>query len=594
MTVSTLAPRARRRMQPPPPADPVTRYALDVLAGRILACRYVHKACERHLSDLATGAERGLHFDAAEAQRSIDFYHLLHHYKGREDRITLEPWQQFVVGSAFGWKRADGTRRFRIVYVEVASKNGKSTMAGGAGLRLAFFDGEPGAEVYAAATKRDQAKIPWNAAVAMVRKSPGLHARIQINAGSLSQTATASFFQPLGRDSDSDQGINPNGAIIDELHVHDSRDLLDNIEKAASVRRQPMIWKITTAGVKRESVWWEERSDAIAVLEGRATDDSLFAAVYTLDEGDDPFDESVWVKANPNLDVSVRRDFLRERSAKAQRSPGALAGFLRFHANVPTQQSTKAIDIEAWDGCTTRAPDEDYDAWVERVAPRGSLGYAALDLASVRDLTALVDVFRSGDRVAAVCRFWCPEDGIAERSRVDGVPYGDWVRDGWLIATPGNITDYAYVRREFTGTYLDDGKVAHDPACQADRWELRELGYDRWNATQLATEFTEDGAACIVVPQTFAGLGPGWRELERLILDHKLDHGGHPVLRWMAGNVEVETDGSGNQKPSKAKSSERIDGIAALDMAIGRLITHVSEDERSVYETEGRGLVEVG
>ncbi len=235
------------------------------------------------------------------------------------------------------------------MYCEVASKNGKSTMAGGAGLRLAFFDDEPGAEVYAAATKREQAMIPWAAAKAMVTKSPHLAARISVAVGSLFVPETSSVFRPLGRDADSDQGINPNGAIIDELHVHASRDLLDNIEKAASVRRQPMTWKITTAGESRTSVWWDERSDAIAVLEGRATDDSLFAIVYTLDEGDDPFDEAVWVKANPGLDVSVKVDFLRERAAKAQRSPAAMTSYLRYHMNVPTGAGSKAISIDEWD-----------------------------------------------------------------------------------------------------------------------------------------------------------------------------------------------------------------------------------------------------
>jgi phage terminase large subunit-like protein len=581
MTVSTLAPRARHRMQPPPPADPVTQYALDVLGGRIVACRYVRLACERHLRDLATGHERGLTFDVAEAKRSIEFYGLLHHYKGRDDLIVLEGWQQFVVGSAFGWKRADGSRRFRIVYTEVGSKNGKSTIAGGAGLRLAFFDGEPGAEVYAAATKRDQAKIPWGAAVAMVRKSPSMRRLIEIRAGSLAQPGTSSFFQPLGRDSDSDQGINPNGAIIDELHVHSTRDLLDNIEKAASVRRQPMIWKLTTAGVKRTSVWWDERSDAIAVLEGRATDDSMFAVIFTLDEGDDPFDEAVWPKANPNLGVSVQLDFLRERAAKAQRSPAAMAAYLRYHMNLPAQQSSRAIDMKVWDANDGLLRDdagnaaETYEEWATRVVPHGAAGFEGLDLASVRDLTALIAVFRDEeDFVNVLCRFYCPEDGVQERSRHDGVPYADWVRDGWLIATPGNVTDYDYVREE--------------QKALAEGYEISEIGFDRWNATQLVTQLQQDGATCVAIAQTHAGLGAGWRELERILLETKLRHGGHPILRWMADNVEVETDAAGNQKPSKAKSSERIDGMVALNMAIARLIVHAEIEEAEPAMLLGR------
>jgi phage terminase large subunit-like protein len=528
--ISTLAPRARGRMQPPPPADPVTQYALDVLAGRIVAGVLIRKACERHLGDLATGAARGLRFDVAAAQRAIAFPELLKHYKGEwaGQPITLEGWEKFALGALFGWKRADGTRRFRSLYLEVAKKNGKTILAAIIAILLAFFDNEAGAEVYSIATKRDQAKLSWNDAKHLIAKNPWLNARLHTYALSIADEGSASFFRPLGRDSgDAEQGINAHGAIVDELHVIDDSDSIDNVETAMSARRQPLIVKITTAGKKRQSVWSDERADAVAVVEGRATDDSMLVMVYTLDEGDDPFDEAVWPKANPNLGVSVSVDFLREQAAKAKRSPGKLAGYLQLRMNVPTQQAVKALDINEWDNCSGRPDGEDYEDWIERVIPKGAVGYGGLDLASVRDLTALIIPFRDSDGfVDVLCRFWCPEDGIAERSRIDGVPYADWARDGWLIATPGNVTDYSYVRRELTGRYLDGDRIAHDPDCLADRYEIAELGYDRWNATQLATEFTEDGATCIQIPQTYAGLGPGWRELERLILDGKLRHGG--------------------------------------------------------------------
>ena len=555
MTVSTLAPRARRRMIPPPPPHPVTQYALDVVAGRITAGQLVRKACERHIRDLADGAARGLWFDPAAADRAIQFFPLLRHYKGKwgprpghplGDPIRLEPWEQFLVGSMFGWKRADGTRRFRWGYVEIAKKNGKTLIAAGIGNLLAFFDGEPGAEVYAVATKRDQAKLVWNDALHMVKKNPHLARRLETLALTITDLKTASFFRPLGRDSDTDQGINPHGAIVDELHVLEDRDTIGNIETAMSARSQPMGLKITTAGVRRESIWAEERADAVSVVEGRATDDSLFVLVYTLDEGDDPFDEAVWPKANPNLGVSVNLDTLREQAEVAKRSPGKLAAFLRFRMNIPTSVGTRAIDIDEWDA----------NADPPQVQP-GAAGYAGLDLASVKDLTALIAVFRSVDGFYDVlCWFWCPEDGIELRSKRDGVPYADCVRDGFLTATPGNVTDYAFIRealKEIGATYL-----------------ISEIGYDKWNATQLVTELEQDGAVCVPIPQTHAGLGPAWRELDKLILEHRLRHGGHPILRWMAGNVEVETDAAENQKPSKRLSVERIDGMVALDMAINR------------------------
>ena len=373
---------------------------------------------------------------------------------------------------------------------------------------------------------------------------------------------------PLGRDSDTgDQGINPHGGLVDELHVLDSPDPIDNLETATAARSQPMLAFITTAGVKRESVWATMRADAISVVEGRATDDSMLVLIYTLDEGDDPFDETVWPKANPNLGVSVKVDTLRDMAEKAKRSPGKLAPFLRFRMNIPTGVATRALDIDEWD--RNAAPPQ---------IPDGARVWAGLDLASVTDLTALLLVHRDAERVVHVeCRFWCPAEGILERSRRDGVPYADWERDGYLIATPGNVTDYDFVQQEIKDL--------------AERWQVDEIGLDRWNATQLATDLTQDGAKVFFVPQTYSGLAPAWREMEKLVLEHRLRHGGHPILRWMAGNVEVETDPSGNQRPSKARSSEKIDGMVALDMAIGRLIAHLDE-QPSVYDDD-RGMVAV-
>lgn len=570
MTVSTLAPRARRRMQPPPPTHRVTQYALDVIAGRIVAGQLVRKAAERHVRDLADGPARGLTFDASAADRAIGFSLLLRHYKGEwgprpghpiGDPIRLEPWEMFLVGSLFGWKRADGTRRFRAAYVEVAKKNGKTLIAAVIAILLAFFDGEPGAEVYAVATKRDQAKLVWNDALQLVKKNPDLAKRLETLALTITDLKSASFFRPLGRDSDTDQGINPHGAIVDELHVLDDRDIIDNIETAMSARRQPVVVKITTAGVRRDSVWADERADAVSVVEGRATDDSMLVLIYTLDEGDDPFDEAVWPKSNPNLGVSVNVDMLRQQAAIAKRSPGKLAAYLRFRMNVPTAVSTKAIDIDLWDRWIDSEGMEHAQDEFEIVPLPGEGCYAALDLASVRDLTALILLFLASDGLYdTLCWFWCPEDGIEERSRKDGVPYGDWARDGLLIATPGNVTDYAFVKAKI----LELGTS----------FSIGEFGYDRWNATQLATELTQEGALMTVIPQTHAGLGPAWRELDKLVLEGKIRHAGHPILRWMAGNVEVETDAAGNQKPSKAHSAERIDGMVALDMALSRWMAH--------------------
>jgi phage terminase large subunit-like protein len=570
VTVSTLAPAARRKMVPPDPPDPITQYALDIVAGRIVAGSLVKKACERHLADLANGADRGLWFDVPAALKAVKFFSLLRHYKGelgKEDHgrgafVHLEDWQIFIVGSAFGWKRADGLRRFRSLYIEVAKKNGKTLLAAGLMLLLAFFDNEPGAECYSLATKEDQAKLSWNDGVQFVSKNSAIKSRVRKVGKRLVNETTASFWTPLGRDSDTgDQGINPHGFLVDELHVLESPDAIDNMETATSSRAQPMGVFITTAGVKRESVWANMRADAVAVVEGRATDDTMFVVIYTLDEGDDPFDEAVWPKSNPNLGVSVRLDTLRDQAEKAKRSPAKMAPFLRFRMNIPTSVSTKAIDIDVWDRWIDADGNEQrQDAYVIEI-PKGIGGYGGLDLASVKDLTALVFLWQAEEGwYDCQCWFWCPENGIVERSRRDGVPYADWARDGYLTPTPGDVTDYSFVKAAIL-------KLADEAA-------LADVGYDRWNATQMAIELMQEGATMTAIPQTHAGLGPAWRELEKLHLEGRLRHGGNPILRWMAGNVEVETDAAGNQKPSKVHSAERIDGMVALDMALGRWMAH--------------------
>ena len=432
------------------------------------------------------------------------------------------------------------------------------------GILLAFFDDEPGAEVYAIASKRDQAKLVWSDARRMIRNNPSLARRITDYALTLTDERSASLFRPLGRDSgESEQGVNPHGYIIDELHVLEDRDPIDNVETAAGARRQPMGIKITTAGVSRESVWAEERTDAVAVVEGRATDDTLLVLIYTLDDGDDPFDEAVWPKANPNHEVSVKLSYLREQADVAKRSPGKLTAFLRFHANVPTAVSTRAINIDEWDRCAGLEEGEDYEAWEARLfgGDTSRAGYAGLDLASVRDLTALLFLAAGeGNTIDVLARFYVPEEGIKDRARKDGVPYDEWVRDGYLIATPGNITDHEFIER--------------DVLALGGRHTIGEIGFDDWNSGMLPSHLTEQGVTMVRIPQTQSGLGPGWKELERWILNGRLRHGGHPILRWMAGNVEVETDAAGNQRPSKRRSSERIDGIVAMTMAANRWLAY--------------------
>lgn len=535
----------------------VTTYAEGVLSEGIPAGNLVRLACQRHMDDLKHGHLRGLTFDDAAAEHVIQFFSFLRHSKGEwaGTEFELAPWQRFIVGSLFGWKRRDGTRRFRTAYNEIARKNGKSTLSAGIGLYLAFFDDEPGAEVYAAATKRDQAKIVWSEGKRMVQNTPALRSRIKAFVNNLHIEATASKFEPLGADADSMDGLNIHGAIVDEVHAHKSRAMIDVLDTATGARRQPLIWYITTAGHDRDSVCWELRDYGVRVLEGQIEDDATFAFIATIDPGDDWRDENVWVKANPNLGISVKLDDLRSKAERAAKVPGQQNAFKRLHLDVWTEQAERWLSVEAWDEC-----GQEPDIWAGREC------FAGLDLSSTTDITAFVAVFPPEDRDGpwdVVARFWIPGDNIREKSERDRVPYDVWVDAGYVTATEGNITDYDVLREEVKAF--------------ATEYQIREIPYDPWNATQLATQLGNDGATVVPMSQGYSVMSEPAKFLESLVLGGRIRHGNNPVLRWMAANVAVQHGPNDSIRPTKAKSNGRIDGIVALIMALGRASVHLQE-----------------
>lgn len=549
------------------------QYVEDVLAGRIVACEWVTKACARHAADVEEGELRGLWFDAEAAKLAIAFFGLLKHSKGEwaGQIIHLEPWQQFVIWSLFGWKRDDGTRRFRTCYLEVGRKNGKSTLAAGVGLFLMVADGEPGAEVYSAATKRDQARITHAEATRMVKASPQLRRRLTVFKDNIHIRDTASKYEPLGRDTDSMDGLNVHGAIVDEVHAHKTRELWDLLETATGARRNPLMLAITTAGFDRQSLCWTQHEYTRKVLDGIVDDDSWFGIIFTLDEDDDWQDEANWIKANPNLDVSKKRDDMRRLAARAREMPSALNSFLRLHCDLWTQSETKWIAREHWDACGVA---------VDATGLRGRTAYGGLDLSSTSDITALVWVFSpqaDEDAYQIICHFWIPEEAMTERSHNDHVPYDAWVRAGYITATPGNVIDYEYILAQ-----IDEDMQAYD---------IPEIAFDRWGASRIQTQLAELGGEDFLVQfgQGFASMSPPMKELEKAILGHKLAHGNNPVLNWMADNLVARTDPAGNIKPDKEKSLEKIDGMTALIMGFDRATRHTEED--SVYEE--RGILEV-
>jgi phage terminase large subunit-like protein len=543
------------------------QYVSDVLDGTQVACEWVRKACGRHVRDMETGHERGLWFDEEAASLAIDFFTLLKHSKGEwaGQTLRLEPWQQFHLWVLFGWKKDDGTRRFRTSYLEVARKNGKTTTAAGVGLYLMLADNEPGAEIYTAATKRDQARIAHSEATRMVKASPHLRKVIRVVKDNLHIPDTASKFEPVGRDADSLDGLNIHAAIVDEVHAHKTRDMWDILETATGSRRQPLMFAITTAGFDRKSVCYELHEYTQKVLDGIIEDDSFFGLIYALDNEEEWEDETAWAKANPNLGVSVKFDDLRRKAAMAKEMPSALNPFLRLHMNIWTQAETRWIDPDKWSACGQS---------VDETGLQGRICYGGLDLSATTDITAFVLVFPpevDGDLYKVLCRFWIPEDSMHERSRRDRVPYDAWVREGYISATPGNTIDY-----DFLFDQVDQ---------DAQRFDIQEIAFDRWGAARVSQVLEEQGMTMVQFGQGFASMSGPTKELERLILSKRIAHGNNPVLNWMMHNTVVRQDPAGNLKPDKERSIEKIDGVVAMVMGLDRATRHT--DTTSVYEEQG-------
>ncbi len=548
---------------------PAMQYCLDVVEGRIRAGKWVRLACRRHLEDLEKGPGRGLYFDEEAARHVIEFFGFLKHSKGEwaGQGFDLEPWQQFYLWCKYGWMKEGGGRRFNTSHLEIARKNGKTTLAAGEALYLLFADGEMGAEVYSVATKKDQARICFEEAKRMVRASPFLSKYLGVFKHNIHCEATAGKFEPLGRDYDSLDGLNVHAAVCDELHAWKYRDLYEVIDTATGARTSPMISAITTAGTDRKGICYENRLYLQKVLEGVVRDDSWFGMIYTIDEGDDWEDETVWLKANPNLGVSCKLADLRRKARKARSTPAALNGFLTKHLNVWCQAESRWIGVDAWRACGEQPVDPE--------ALKGRACYGGLDLATTTDIAAWVLVFppESDDEPYWVLpRFFVPADNIARRSRRDRVPYETWEREGFITATPGNVIDYAFILAQMER--------------DAEQYDLKELAFDRWGAPPLYAAFEDLGFTAVRFGQGYASMSPPAKELEKLILERRLAHGGNPVLAWMADNVVVSMDPAGNIKPDKKKSTEKIDGIVALIMALDRALRQEGE-EISAYESEG-------
>lgn len=498
-------------------------------------------------------------FDEAAADRAVAVISEFRHTKGRwtRERWQWVPWQRWAVRELYGWKREDGTRRFRWAYIAIPRKNGKSEFAAANALYLQVADGEDGAEVYSAATKKDQARIVWSYASEIVRLTPSLKRKIRSYRAELKFPDTNSTLQPLGSDADTLDGLNPHGLVIDELHAHRDRGVLDVLQTATGARDEPLGFIITTAGqYDPEGIGWLTHRNAESVLRGEVEDESLFVFITQSNEGDEPNEPESWKRANPSVGYTVQEDYLESQAAKAVSQASFMPTFERYHLNRWVHRKEGGLDMRKWGEALPDVPDEDLV---------GRPCFGAVDLSSKVDLTAWVLVWPLEDGSYAVRRrVWIPEETIEQRSREDRVPYGEWARRGLIDVIPGEVILHNWI----------EAAIREDLA----RWAIERIHYDPWNAEQVAIHLQEDGATMVEMRQGFASMNEPSKELERLVsmVPCRVRHGDDPILTWSARNLTFREDPAGNLKPDKQRSTEKIDPMVALIMAIGAALRGAS------------------
>ena len=576
----------------PSPTDPTTAYARGVDSGKVVAGRAVRLACRRHLADLErpTGKAFPYHFDAKRAGMVLEFFRDFLHLEGGKP-FVLQSWQACILGSLFGWVDEGGARRFRTAYIETGKGSGKTPLAAGVGLYGLIGDGEENAEVYSCGVTRDQASYLFQYARGMAKDSPELSQLLGdgITEHNIAWHETRSYFRPLSSEGRGLDNKRPHISLIDEVHEHPSAIVVDKMRAGTKGRRQALQFLITNAGYDRQSVCYRLHDYSLKVLEGSVSNETWFAYICQLDpcpscekaghrsaqascSACDRWDTEGphWLKANPNLGVSLTWQYLREQVEEAKGMPTKQNIVRRLNFCEWTEGEQRWLDKDAWAACGT---------FVDEVALRGKSCYAGLDLASSQDIAALALLFPDDDGgFDVVVRFWVPADGARVRSQRDRVDYLRWIEAAVMKATDGNVTDYDVIREDIREL--------------SEAFQIQSIAYDRWGATQLVTQLQEDGATCVPVGQGFATMSAPSKEFEKLLLGKAIRHGGQPVLQWMASNVVAEMDAAGNVKPSKKKSSEKIDGIVAIVMALSEAMRHTDQAGTSAYEDRGVQFLE--
>ena len=512
------------------------------------------------------------HYDKDAADYAVMFIESLCHTKGTwaGKPFELIDWQEQIIRDLFGVLKPNGYRQFNTAYIEIPKKQGKSELAAAVALLLLCGDGEERAEVYGCAADRNQAKIVFDVAVDMVRFCPALSKRVKIleSQKKITYLPTNSSYQVLSADVANKHGFNTHGVIFDELHTQPNRKLFDvMLQGSGDARMQPLYFLITTAGNDTNSICYEVHQKAIDIAEGRKVDPTFYSVIYGAAEDEDWTDPKVWKKANPSLGITVGIDKVKAACESAQQNPGEENAFRQLRLNQWVKQSVRWMPMDKWDACAFPVSEDDLE---------GRICYGGLDLSSTTDITAFVLVFPpldEEDKYYVLPYFWIPEETLDLRVRRDHVPYDLWERQGVLMTTEGNVVHYGYIER-----FIEN---------LGERFNIREIAFDRWGAVQMVQNLEGMGFTVVPFGQGFKDMSPPTKELMKLVLEEKIAHGGHPVLRWMMDNIFIRTDPAGNIKADKEKSTEKIDGAIATIMGLDRAIRCGNDTGASVYDSRG-------
>ena len=512
------------------------------------------------------------HYDEGLADYAVSFIECLCHTKGTwaGKLFKLLDWQEQIIRDLFGIVKPNGYRQFNTAYIEIPKKNGKSELAAAVALLLCCGDGEQRAEIYGCAADRGQAAIVFDVAADMVRMCPALNKRCKILASQkrILFTPTNSFYQVLSAEAYSKHGFNIHGVVFDELHTQPNRKLFDVMTKGSGdARMQPLYFLITTAGTDTHSICYETHQKALDILEGRKIDPTFYPVIYGAGDTEDWTDPKVWLKANPSLGETIGMDKVEAACESAKQNPGEENSFRQLRLNQWVKQAVRWMPMDKWDACAYPVNEEMLE---------GRVCYGGLDLSSTTDLTSFCLVFppeEEDEPYYVLPYFWVPEDTLDLRVKRDHVPYDLWNRQGYIETTEGNVVHYGYIEKFIERL--------------GERFNIREIAFDRWGAVQMVQNLENMGFTVVPMGQGFASMSPPTKELMKLVLEKKVAHGGHPVLRWNMDNIYIRTDPAGNIKADKAKSTEKIDGAIAMIMALDRAIRCGNDTSESVYDTRG-------